>query len=226
MNGHTSLYLAQLRHRAGQALGMLRAVERVTRPVQMGHDVDAPLGLGDITPNVMDFTGDLFGPILLRQQEHDPDCERELHGWAMCECHERRDGEQPNEHEPALTDDELVAVRQLIEERFGDQTSPATVRPEGDCPAAADGTGPSPSAAGLTHAAGCPCVHCYWRRNGNIYRSEPQGAAVESGHDIGGASIDAAAHLLASGPQSDDGLALIDELHGRAELFRSIEDTR
>jgi hypothetical protein len=33
--------------------------------------------------------------------------------------------ETTNPYEPSLTDDELVMTRQLIEERFGDQTAPA-----------------------------------------------------------------------------------------------------
>lgn len=56
--------------------------------------------------------------------------------------------ETPNLYEPGLTDDELVMTRQLLEERFGDQTSPAVLDSAGVGSAAVSGPPPQPPAAG------------------------------------------------------------------------------
>lgn len=70
---------------------------------------------------------------------------------------------QPNEYEPALTDDELVAVRQLIEERFPLQVVPESSPVVTDDPQAMSGetecgvTPPAPSSVSPHSQTRCDC---------------------------------------------------------------------
>jgi hypothetical protein len=107
----------------------LRTLERITRPPrQVWADLDTPLTEAeDDDPDTCYFCGEPTENIV------DTDHGAEYVCGKCCE---------PGE--PLLTDDEVVAVRQLIEDRFGDQTDPSP----GSTDSPAGGATPPTSPAG------------------------------------------------------------------------------
>lgn len=109
------------------ARSFFRALERLTRPPRMGHDVDVFEVVGaDDDATTCYFCGEPTEHVVDTGDGTEYVCEK------CCDAAPSifaDPAEQPNEYEPSLTDDELVAVRQIIEERFKPFGEPLTESP-------------------------------------------------------------------------------------------------
>jgi hypothetical protein len=107
-------------------------MERITRPPKMGHDVDAPVE-PPVPPLAEDRVAMMLGlvPDKRSPEERLWDAVR-TNGESL---KYRYEDETPNPTEPSLSDDELVGVRGLLQERYLDSAVPETAA---DSPAGVD----------------------------------------------------------------------------------------